>query len=61
MTITIYITPGRTAGTLSFLIPVKDHGVPHMGRGASTDIIEASAKAYVDGGNKLARVAAATP
>lgn len=29
-TITIYITPGHTAGTLSFLIPVKDHGVQHM-------------------------------
>jgi metallo-beta-lactamase class B len=29
-TITIYITPGHTAGTLSFLIPVKDHGVPHV-------------------------------
>ena len=27
-----------------------------VGRGASTDIIEASAKAYVDGLNKLARV-----
>jgi 2-isopropylmalate synthase len=30
-----------------------------VGRGASTDIIEASAKAYVDGVNKLARVSAA--
>jgi metallo-beta-lactamase class B len=29
-TITVYITPGHTGGTLSFLIPVKDHGVPHM-------------------------------
>lgn len=29
-TVTIYITPGHTAGTLSFLIPVKDHGVPHV-------------------------------
>jgi len=29
-TITIYITPGHTGGTLSFLVPVKDHGVPHM-------------------------------
>jgi metallo-beta-lactamase class B len=29
-TITIYITPGHTEGTLSFLVPVKDHGVPHM-------------------------------
>ena len=25
-----------------------------MGRGASTDVIEASAKAYIDGLNKLA-------
>ena len=29
-TITIYITPGHTAGTLSVLVPVKDHGQPHM-------------------------------
>jgi metallo-beta-lactamase class B len=29
-TITIYITPGHTGGTLSFLVPVKDHGVPHL-------------------------------
>ncbi len=29
-TITIYITPGHTGGTLSFLVPVKDHGQPHM-------------------------------
>jgi metallo-beta-lactamase class B len=29
-TITIYITPGHTAGTLSVLVPVRDHGVPHL-------------------------------
>jgi len=29
-TITIYFTPGHTAGTLSFLVPVKDHGEAHM-------------------------------
>ena len=29
-TITIYITPGHTAGTLSVLVPLKDHGVPHL-------------------------------
>ena len=29
-TITMYITPGHTAGTLSVLVPVKDHGVPHL-------------------------------
>jgi metallo-beta-lactamase class B len=29
-TITIYLTPGHTAGTLSYLIPVKDNGQPHL-------------------------------
>jgi metallo-beta-lactamase class B len=29
-TITIYITPGHTGGTLLFLVPVKDHGQPHL-------------------------------
>jgi metallo-beta-lactamase class B len=29
-TITIYKTPGHTLGTLSTLIPVKDHGTPHV-------------------------------
>lgn len=29
-TITIYITPGHTGGTLSFVVPVTDHGVPHV-------------------------------
>ena len=31
-TVTIYITPGHTAGTLSVLVPVKDHGQPHVAR-----------------------------
>jgi metallo-beta-lactamase class B len=26
----MYITPGHTAGTLSYLIPVKDNGTPHL-------------------------------
>ena len=29
-TITLYITPGHTLGTLSTLIPVKDHGQTHL-------------------------------
>ena len=29
-TITMHITPGHTAGTLSYLIPVKDNGAPHL-------------------------------
>jgi metallo-beta-lactamase class B len=29
-TLTMYITPGHTFGTISTLIPVKDRGVPHL-------------------------------
>jgi metallo-beta-lactamase class B len=29
-TITMYLTPGHTAGTISFLIPVKINGQPHL-------------------------------
>jgi metallo-beta-lactamase class B len=29
-TLTLYNTPGHTMGTLSTLIPVKDHGTPHV-------------------------------
>jgi metallo-beta-lactamase class B len=29
-TLTLYLTPGHTLGTVSVLIPVKDHGEPHL-------------------------------
>jgi metallo-beta-lactamase class B len=29
-TVTMYATPGHTLGTLSTVIPVKDHGTPHV-------------------------------
>ena len=29
-TVTVYVTPGHTLGTLSSIFPVKDGGVPHM-------------------------------
>ena len=29
-TLTLYITPGHTPGTISILIPVKDNGKPHL-------------------------------
>jgi metallo-beta-lactamase class B len=29
-TITMYVTPGHTAGPISYLIPVKDKGKPHV-------------------------------
>lgn len=29
-TLTLYLTPGHTEGTISTIIPVKDHGQPHV-------------------------------
>ena len=29
-TLTLYVTPGHTLGTISTLIPVKDNGAPHL-------------------------------
>jgi metallo-beta-lactamase class B len=29
-TVTMYLTPGHTGGTISLIIPVKDKGTPHM-------------------------------
>jgi metallo-beta-lactamase class B len=29
-TVTLYITPGHTPGTVSTVFPVKDHGTPHL-------------------------------
>jgi 2-isopropylmalate synthase len=41
-------------------VHLEDAGRKVTGRGASTDVIEASAKAYIDGLNQLARRAGAT-
>jgi len=35
-------------------VQLEQEGRTALGRGASTDVIEASAKAYIDGLNKLA-------
>ncbi len=52
-TVTLYATPGHTAGTFSVVIPVKDNGKPHLlatwggtavGRTTPPDAI----KAYID-------------
>jgi 2-isopropylmalate synthase len=37
-------------------VQLEENGRKVLGRGASTDIIEASAKAYIDGLNKLANL-----
>ena len=41
-------------------VQLEEMGRRVVGRGASTDVIEASAKAYIDGLNKLANIASAT-
>jgi 2-isopropylmalate synthase len=52
-----YEIRGVTSGTEAMgevTIQLEDGGRKVVGRGASTDVIEASAKAYIDGLNKLA-------
>uniref|UniRef100_Q01UL9 2-isopropylmalate synthase n=1 Tax=Solibacter usitatus (strain Ellin6076) TaxID=234267 RepID=Q01UL9_SOLUE len=58
-----YEIRGVTSGTEAMgevTIQLEEAGRKVIGRGASTDIIEASAKAYLDGLNKLANIAAAS-
>jgi metallo-beta-lactamase class B len=52
-TVTAYLTPGHTEGTLSLIIPVKDNGKPHViatwgGTALSRATPPASLQAYVD-------------
>ncbi len=56
-----YEIRGVTSGTEAMgevTIQLEEAGRKVIGRGASTDVIEASAKAYIDGLNKLANIAA---
>jgi metallo-beta-lactamase class B len=57
-TVTIYITPGHTAGTLSVLVPLKDQGQPHvamewggtaLGAGTSKEMLES----YISNAERL--------
>ena len=57
-TITIYITAGHTAGTLSFLVPVKDHGVPHLamewgGTALNANTSKEMLRAYISNAKRL--------
>jgi 2-isopropylmalate synthase len=55
--LTRYEIRAMTSGTEALgevTVHLEDGGRKVMGRGASTDIIEASAKGYIDGLNKLA-------
>lgn len=61
-TITIYITPGHTGGTISFLIPVKDHGVPHLamewgGTALNANISKEMLQSYISNAGRLLDIA----
>ena len=61
-TITIYITPGHTGGTLSFLVPVKDHGTPHMamewgGTALSGNTSKEMLQSYISNANRFIDIA----
>jgi 2-isopropylmalate synthase len=56
-----YEIRGVTSGTEAMgevSVQLEESGRKVLGRGASTDVIEASAKAYTDGLNRLASLAA---
>jgi len=61
-TITIYITPGHTGGTLSFLVPVKYHGVPHLamewgGTALSGNTSKEMLQSYISNAGRLLDIA----
>jgi metallo-beta-lactamase class B len=59
-TLTLYITPGHTPGTLSVLIPVKDNGRPHLaalwgGTGLNAD--RESLQSYIESAKRFSDLA----
>ena len=59
-TVTLYVTPGHTPGTISVLLPVRDNGVPHLaalwgGTGLNAD--RASLEQYVASARRFSAIA----
>ena len=57
-TLTLYVTPGHTPGTISSLIPVKDNGRPHLVAlwgGTGLDPDKESIQNYIRVGNESVR------
>ncbi len=60
-TLTMYITPGHTEGTVSTIIPVKDRGVPHVVAEWGGTLIgglrnEAGLQTYIDSAERFAGI-----
>jgi metallo-beta-lactamase class B len=58
-TITLYLTPGHTAGTLTLMIPVKDNGTQHVAALWGGTGMQFSADAYSKQAFRMRDVAAA--
>jgi metallo-beta-lactamase class B len=61
-TITVYVTPGHTPGALSMLIPVKDHGEPHLaaqwgGTAFNFAPTRANFQVYIDSARRFGEIA----
>jgi len=61
-TITIYVTPGHTGGSLSFLVPVSDHGVRHLamewgGTALSGNTSKEMLRSYISNAGRLLDIA----
>ena len=59
-TLTLYITPGHTPGTISLLVPVKDNGKPHLaalwgGTGLNAD--RESIQNYIQSAQRFSKIA----
>ena len=59
-TLTLYVTPGHTPGTLSLLIPVRENGTPHLialwgGTGLNAD--RDSLEAYIRSAQRFGEIA----
>jgi metallo-beta-lactamase class B len=64
-TITIYITPGHTASTLSLLVPVKDHGTSHLafewgGTSLGSFRTKEMFRSYISNANRMLNVVTST-
>ncbi len=60
--VTVLLTPGHTAGTLSVIIPVTDHGEPHVAvllGGTAIPVADAMKKAYIASAEHIAAAGAA--
>lgn len=58
-TVTLYITPGHTPGTISSIFPVKDHGATHIvalwgGVGLNTD--PAAVRQYIQSAERFSEI-----